>query len=106
MIQSETFGLKEATIQKIHSIFKKYPEVEKVILYGSRAKGNYKNGSDIDLTLIGESLAYRIIGNIENDLDELYLPYTFDISIFHLLENDKLLDHIGRVGKVFYERVG
>ena len=106
MIQSETFGLKETMIQKIHSIFKKYPEVQKIILYGSRAKGNYKNGSDIDLTLIGESLTYKIIGNIENDLDELYLPYTFDISIYHLLENDKLLDHIGRVGKVFYERVG
>ena len=41
MIQNETFGLKEATIQKIHSIFKKYPELEKAILYGSRAKGNY-----------------------------------------------------------------
>lgn len=106
MIQNETFGLKEATIQKIHSIFKKYPEVEKVILYGSRAKGTYKNGSDIDLTLIGNSLTYKILGNIENDLDELYLPYTFDISIYHLLENDQLLVNIGRVGKVFYERVG
>jgi uncharacterized protein len=106
MIQNETFGLKEPTIQKIQSILKQYPEIEKAILYGSRAKGTYKNGSDIDLTLIGESLTYKIIGNIENDLDELYLPYTFDISIYHLLENDKLLDHIGRVGKVFYERVG
>ncbi len=106
MIQNETFGLKELTIQKIHSMFKKYSELEKAILYGSRAKGNYKNGSDIDLTFIGESLTYKILGDIENDLDELYLPYTFYISIYHLLENDKLLDHIGRVGKVFFERVG
>ena len=68
-------------------------------------ENDYKNGSDIDLTLIGESLTYKIIGNIENDLDELYLPYTFYLSIYHLLENDKFIEHIGRVGKVFYEKV-
>ncbi len=105
MIQNETFGLKETTIQKIHSIFIKYLAIEKVILYGSRAKGNYKNGSDIDLTLIGDSLTYKLISDIENDLDELYLPYTFDISIYKFIKNDKLTNHINRVGKVFYERV-
>ncbi len=106
MIQNETFGLKELTIQKIHSMFKKYSELEKAILYGSRAKGNYKNGSDIDITLIGDTLTYKLICDIENDLDELYLPYTFDLSIYKFLENDKLTNHIDRVGKVFYERLG
>lgn len=106
MIQNETFGLKETTIQKIRSIFIKYLAIEKVILYGSRAKGNYKNGSDIDITLIGDSLTYKLISDIENDLDELYLPYTFDISIYKFIENDKLINHINRVGKVFYEKVG
>ena len=102
----EKFGLLDSDIAFLSNLFLNYTAIDEVIIFGSRAKGNYKNGSDIDLTLIGESLAYRIIGNIENDLDELYLPYTFDISIYHLLENDKLLDHIGWVGKVFYERVG
>ena len=100
------FGLIDSDLVFLSNLFQKYSSIDEVIIFGSRAKGNYKNGSDIDLTLIGESLTYKIIGNIENDLDELYLPYTFDISIYHLLENDKLLDHIGRVGKVFYERVG
>jgi predicted nucleotidyltransferase len=106
MTQNETFGLKEITIHKINSIFIKYSAIEKAILYGSRAKGNYKNGSDIDITLIGDSLTYKLISDIENDLDELYLPYTFDLSIYKFLENDKLTNHIDRVGKVFYESVG
>lgn len=45
------FGLKEATIKKIWAVFSEYPLVAKVVIYGSRAKGNFKNGSDIDLTL-------------------------------------------------------
>jgi predicted nucleotidyltransferase len=48
------FGLTETTIQKINGIFTRYPQVEKTVLYGSRAKGNFKNGSDIDLTLFGD----------------------------------------------------
>ncbi len=97
------FGLKELTIEQINNIFSQYPEVEKVILYGSRAKGNYKNGSDIDLTLKGKDLSLSIIHKIDNDLDDLLLPYTFDLSIFKHIDNPDLIDHIKRVGVVFYE---
>ena len=75
MIQNETFGLKEPTIQKIQYILKQYPEIEKAILYGSRAKGTYKLTSDIDLTFLGEKLNLTILNKIENDLDDLMLPY-------------------------------
>ncbi len=99
------FGLKESTINKIISVFINYPKVEKVLLYGSRAKGNYRNGSDIDLTLIGDELSYSYLSNIELDIDDLFLPYSFDISILKDIDNPDLVEHINRVGVVLYEKI-
>lgn len=98
------FGLKTATIQAIQEVFKKHPEVEKAILYGSRAKGNYRPGSDIDLTLKGEKLSLTLLQKIENEIDELLLPYKMDLSLHKQVQNAELLEHIVRVGKVFYDR--
>ncbi len=97
------FGLDEKTIELINAVFAKYPQVEKAILYGSRAKGNYKKGSDIDLTLIGTGLNLSMIIKVLNDLDDLLLPYTFDVSIYNQIRNGDLIDHIERVGQVIYE---
>lgn len=96
------YGLKITTIQSIQDVFKKYPEVEKAILYGSRAKGNYKPGSDIDLTLIGDKLNLTILQKIENELDDLLLPYKIDLSIHKQIKNTELLEHIAWVGIIFY----
>ncbi|NYT26893.1 MAG: nucleotidyltransferase domain-containing protein [Candidatus Thiodubiliella endoseptemdiera] len=76
--------------------------MEKVILYGSRAKGNYKDGSDIDVTLIGKNLNLKTVYALEEFLEALYLPYSFDISIFTQIDNDDLIEHILNVGKDFY----
>ncbi len=76
------FGLKEATIKQINQVFFIYPQVKSAIIYGSRAKGNYRTGLDIDLTLIGEELTLHLLHKIELDLDDLLLPYTIDLSIF------------------------
>lgn len=102
--ECERFGLPSKTREKINSVFEKYPSVEKVIVYGSRAMGNYRTGSDIDITLIGPHITIDTLFAVEEDLDELLLPYTFDISIFSHLKNHDFLDHIDRVGKVFFER--
>jgi predicted nucleotidyltransferase len=96
------FGLKTDTIHAIQEVLAKYPDVEKAILYGSRAKGNYRNGSDIDLTLTGEKLNLNTLQKIENELDELFLPYKIDLSLHKQIQNAELLEHIERVGKVFY----
>ncbi|MGB3295761.1 MAG: nucleotidyltransferase domain-containing protein [Phormidesmis sp.] len=101
---SHRFGLKAATIDKITSVFARYPAVESAILYGSRAKGNYREGSDIDLTLTGEQLTYRTLLRIEDEIDDLLLPYLFDISIFSHIDDPDVIDHIRRVGVPFYER--
>ena len=98
------YGLKDSTIQKIRDVFVAFPELETAILYGSRAMGHYRNGSDIDLTLKGEKLTHNLANAISLRLDDLYLPYTFDLSVFHHIKNDELLNHIGRVGKTFYQR--
>lgn len=98
------FGLTEVDIQKICSVFSHYPEIKKVILYGSRAKGNYKNGSDIDLVLFGEPpLSLEMLYQVTKELDDLLLPYSMDVSIFETLRNPDLIEHIRRVGIVFYE---
>ncbi len=99
------YGLKETTIETIHKVFSNYSQVEQVIIYGSRAKGNYKNGSDIDLTFKGDDLSLTLINKIDLELDDLMLPYTFDLSIYSHIKNPDLIDHIERVGKVFYKRI-
>lgn len=98
------FGLSSFTIQQIRGVLHNYPQVEKATLYGSRAKGNYRNGSDIDLTLHGGSgLTLKVIYKILNDLDDLLLPYTIDLSIFDDIDNPDLIEHIERVGIPFYQ---
>ena len=98
------YGLKKETVKKINIIFVKYKEVEEATLYGSRAKGNYKPGSDVDLTLKGKQLNLKLLNKISLDLDDLLLPYAFDLSIYHHITAPDLIDHIKRVGKVFYKK--
>lgn len=99
------YGLPPSAIQKICAVLNRYPQVEQAILYGSRAKGNYKNGSDIDLTLRGgEDLTLNVIYKILNDLDDSFLPYTIDLSIFNNISDPDVIEHIQRVGVTFYEK--
>ena len=98
------FGINQETINKINSVFEKHPEIEKVIIYGSRAKGNYRAGSDIDLTLIGNNLEHNLAGTVNSEIDDLNTPYLFDVSVFGKLNSPSLKEHINRVGKVFYKK--
>jgi len=99
------YGLPSSAVEKTKNVFSCYPQVDKVTLYGSRAKGSYKNGSDIDLTLHGRAdLTLNVLFRILDDLDDLLLPYTFDLSIFQDIDNPDLLAHIRRVGVTFYQK--
>ena len=99
------FGLEENDIQSICAVFSRDPRIEKAVLYGSRAKGNYKTGSDIDLTLLGgEALTLEALYRVMDDIDDLLLPYTFDLSIFRQINDPELVSHIQRVGITFYEK--
>lgn len=98
------FGLPDATLAAIRRILAGFPAVTKAVLYGSRAKGNYRLGSDIDLTLFGENLDLRILGEIAAQLEESPIPYQVDLSLWAQLEHAGLREHIERVGVVFYQR--
>ncbi|MEX2565400.1 MAG: nucleotidyltransferase domain-containing protein [Cyclobacteriaceae bacterium] len=97
-------GLAGQTIEAIQSVFVRYPQIDKAILYGSRAKGTYRKSSDIDLTLEGGALTLSLLNKIDTELDDLLLPYQIDLSIRHKIGNTDLQDHIERVGKVFYNK--
>jgi predicted nucleotidyltransferase len=96
-------GLTDIELRKLHDIFVKYNDVENVVLYGSRAKGNYKPFSDVDITLTGD-ITHNRCNRLSMDIDDLLLPYQFDISIFHTLANPDLIDHIRRVGITIYHK--
>lgn len=97
-------GLEPDDILKIKTVFMEYPQLDSVLIYGSRAKGNYRPASDIDLTLIGEDLTSSLLSEIEFKLDDLLLPYKFDISIYDKITDAQFLDHINRIGKEFYRK--
>lgn len=97
------FGLKVKDIDNIKKVFANYNDVNKVIIYGSRAMGNYRNNSDIDLVMFGNNLNLSVLSKIETDLDDLLLPYKIDLSIFAYIDNKDLIDHIKQNGIVFYQ---
>ena len=97
------YGLPQKTINEIIECLTANDNVEQAILYGSRAKGNFRNGSDVDLALKGLNLSLKDVYRIEDGLDNLLLPYETDISIYHQIENPDLIEHINRVGIVFYK---
>ena len=96
------FGLSNKTIQAITDVFRQYPKIKKVVLYGSRAKGTHKHSSDIDLTIISDSLEFNEFQQLQIALDDLMLPYIIDLSMYKDISHKELIDHIQRVGVVFY----
>jgi predicted nucleotidyltransferase len=98
------YGIRDSIWENIVSVFSKHSKIKKIILYGSRAKGNYKNGSDIDLTLVGDNINVQDLHKILVELDDLCLPYSFDLSIFEKIENIDLIEHIKKIGTTIYEK--
>jgi len=101
MSELDGSGLPAASIKAIQRVFHRYPGIQQVVLYGSRAKGNFRPGSDIDFTLKGE-LSYQELLRIARELDDLLLPYKIDLSLYQQLDNPALIEHIDRMGKLFY----
>lgn len=98
------FGLSEKTIEILKKFFSKFPKINMVKVYGSRAIGNYRNGSDIDFALFGQ-LNKDLIKKISLEIDELNIPYMFDITDYANIQNLQLKEHIDRVGKIFYNKI-
>jgi len=97
------FGLSEEIVVRIKQVFKNYPELERAKVFGSRAKGNYRENSDIDIVVWG-NLDSQKLGQIVLDLDELPTPYSFDLKLYSEINHPKLKSHIDRVAKYFYSK--
>ncbi len=91
-------GLSPKTIHALERVFKQFDAIDKVVLYGSRALGTHKPGSDIDLALFGSEITPDLIASIAILIDDLLLPYTLDLTAYALIDNDALREHIDRVG--------
>lgn len=98
------FGLKQEHIELLKSIFEKYDFIEKVVIYGSRAKGNYTDRSDIDMILYGSLKDRFDLAKVKDSIEESILPYNVDIQMFQDLKNGSLKENIERVGKIFYKK--
>jgi predicted nucleotidyltransferase len=97
------FGLSDTVIEELKEVFRRHANIKKVLIFGSRSKGNYRAGSDIDLALIGTHLDYRQILDIATEIDDLGLLYSIDLIDYNSKKGTPIGDHIDRVGQVFYE---
>ena len=96
------FGLKPSGIDRIVEVLRHHPDVEEALIFGSRAMGNYKPGSDVDLALKG-NLKSETCSEISIELNErLPLPYKFDVIAYSSLSHKPLIEHIDRYGKTLY----
>lgn len=105
-LHNEPFGLSPAALVRIVEVLEAYPEIIRGRLFGSRAKGNYRPGSDIDLCLDAPMLSMCQRLEIENRLDDLLLPWKIDLVMQQEIDNPALSEHIERVGVSIFERAG
>jgi predicted nucleotidyltransferase len=101
---SSKYGLSEKAADSIRSVFLQHPEIDQAILFGSRAKGNFKPGSDIDLALLGRNLTQRTVDRLYEELDDLPIPHEFSLVLSDQMTDPDVAAHIARVGVVFYEK--
>lgn len=97
-------NLPKRALEAVQAVIGHHSNVQSVILYGSRAKGNAQQGSDIDLALTGDRLSFAELLTIETELDALDSPYSFDVSVYGQITNPALREHINRVGETLLER--
>lgn len=96
------YGLPPHVLEQLTAVFRAWPQIERVILYGSRAKGNFRKGSDIDLCLEGQILEVPDLLKLNTQIDDLLLPWKVDLSLKHMIDNPNVLAHIERVGVPIY----
>lgn len=105
MANESKYGLSESDIYSIISLLARNARIMEVVLFGSRAKGNYSVGSDIDLAIKGHGLELNDLTNAMIEIEELYLPYRFDLIIYNNIKEIALIEHIDRCGISLYKRV-
>lgn len=101
------YGLLDRDLKYVLGAIGKQSEIEEVVIFGSRAMGNYKKGSDVDLALIGESVDAKTVRKLTDILNEvLPLPYFFDVVSINDISNKELREHIRDAGMTIYKKAG
>ena len=99
------FGLQESDIISIKYALENYPEIKEAYIFGSRAKGNYRKGSDVDIAVKGNNISFSDILTIAGYLNEdTFMPYHFDVLDYDSIQNQQLTEHIDRAGILFYKK--
>ena len=98
-----SFGLSDTVTKELQDVFRRHANIEKVLIFGSRSKGDYCAESDIDLAVIGKNMDYNQLLGITCEIEDLELLYSVDLSDYQKKKGTPVGDHIDRVGKVFYE---
>ena len=96
------FGLGDAVVEELRDVFRRHENIRKVLIFGSRAKGNYREGSDIDLAVIGNLIDDEQMLNLRCEIEDLDLLYHVDLLDYAKKTGTPLGDHIDRVGQLFY----
>jgi predicted nucleotidyltransferase len=99
------YGIPESDLNALLSELKKNTEINEIILFGSRAKGIFSNGSDIDIALKGGNLKLNDILEAMSGIDKLLLPYKLDLVIYTRIKEPALIEHINRVGVILFKRL-
>ena len=98
------YGMTDEELDLLCSLFARQREIERVILFGSRARGTHKSFSDVDITLLGVGLSRSHLNRLMADIDESSLPYSFDISLYAKLTNPELIEQIEKTGVILFQR--
>lgn len=101
-MSESAFGLLPRDMEEITLLLSRFPIIHEAILFGSRAKGEYRRGSDVDIALKGEITAKSLIQLSYLLNEESMMPYKFDLVDYHRISNPELKAHIDRVGITFY----
>lgn len=97
------YGLSDTVVKELQNVFRGYDNVQRVIIFGSRAKGNYRIGSDVDLAVVGDSIGYSQLLDMKCKIDDADLLYKVDLVDYNKNKNTPIGAHIDRVGKIFYQ---
>jgi predicted nucleotidyltransferase len=104
--QIDEYGFSESDRNELFRVFSHYPSLQKVILFGSRAKGNFRKGSDVDLAIVTNSPSRKMLASLHDELEEeAHIPYFFDVVDADTISSKELLQHIYICGKEIYKRV-
>ena len=96
-------ALLSAHLDCIRIVLGKFPEVEKALLFGSRAKGTNRPGSDMDIAIQGANISPMTVARVKAEMDESNLPFRVDVVWHNEKLNPNLTAHIQRIGRVIYD---